>query len=87
MDRFYDYNTCTVVTNNEIPTTHEVISEYPHSLELLIHITCIQIWTCHRYVSICFKDRDIMENFCGEEHFITNEPIIYQTIRRKSELV
>ena len=80
MDRFYGCNTCTANTtntDNEIQITHEVIAEYLHSLELLIHITCIQISTCHRYVSIRFKDRDIMENFCEEEHFITNEPITF----------
>ena len=74
MGRFYGCNTCTVnTTNNEIPITHEVIAEYLHSLELLIHITCIQISTSHRYAWICFKDRDVMENLCEEEHFITND--------------
>ena len=43
-----------------------------HSINLLTHITCIQISTCHRYVSICFKDRDTMETFCQDEHYIWN---------------
>ena len=73
MEKFYGYNTCTADTNNtdnETPITHEDIAEYLRSIELLIHITCIQISTCRRYISICFKDRDIMENFCEGEHFI-----------------
>ena len=28
-------------------------------------------------VSICFKDRDIMENFCDEKHFTTNDLITF----------
>ena len=63
--------------DNELPITQETIVEYLHSQELLIHIRCIQISTCHKYVSICFKDRDIMENFCEEEHVIFNDLITF----------
>ena len=34
-------------------------------------ITFIQISTCHRCTSISFKDRETMETFSKEEHFIT----------------
>ena len=80
MDRFYGYNTYTAsATNidNELPITHEIIAEYLHFQELLINITCIQISTYYRYVSICVKDRDIMENFCKEKHFIMNNSITF----------
>lgn len=80
MDRLYGYNTCTaknINTDNTLPITHEIIAEYPHSLELLTRITCIQISTCHEYVSICFKDRNTMETFCEEEHFIQTEPMTF----------
>lgn len=80
MDRLYGYNTCTaknINTYNTLPITHEIIAEYPHSLELLTRITCIQIATCHEHVSICFKDRNTMETFCEEEHFIQTEPMTF----------
>ena len=80
MDKFYGYHTCTAnITNTDKETliTHELIAEYLHSLELLIHITCIQISTCHRYLSICFKERDTMDTFCKEEHYIKNNFIIF----------
>ena len=80
MDRFYGYNTCTAnATNidNKLSITHEIIAEYLHFQELLINITCIQISTYYRYVSICVKDRDIMENFCEEKHFIMNDSITF----------
>ena len=34
-------------------------------------ITCIQISACHRYISVCFKDRDTMETFCEKNHLLT----------------
>ena len=80
MDRFYGYNTCTADTTNtdtELLITHETIAEYLHSQELPTHITCIQISTCHKYILICFNDRDIRENFCEEEHFISNDIITF----------
>ena len=80
MDKFYGYHTCTAnITNTgkETLITHELIAEYLYSLELLIHITCIQILTCHRYLSIFFKERDTMDTFCKEEHYIKNNSIIF----------
>ena len=80
MDKFYGYHTCTAnITNTdkETPIAHELIAEYLHSLELQIHITCIQISTSHRYISICLKDRDTMGTFCKEEHYIKNDSVVF----------
>ena len=75
-DRFYGFNTCTATINPSYPTiTHEIVAEYLHELELLTHITCIQISTCRKYTSICFKDRHTIETFCKPEHYIFTEPI------------
>lgn len=50
--------------------THDTISQYLHSQELLELITSIQIPTCHCYLSICFKNRETMETYCEEDHII-----------------
>lgn len=89
VDHFYGYNTCTanIPSNNHIFITHEVITEYLYYQELLPHITCIQISLCHKYLSICFKDRDTMETFCKEEHFIISEPFIFTPDYQKKKRI
>ena len=59
MDSFCGYNTCTAnsASNDSFIITHEAIAEYLHHQELLTHITCLQISTWYKYLSICFKDR------------------------------
>ena len=91
MDRFYGYNTCTAnityIAQNEKYTTHTTIAEYLHSINVLENITCIQISTCYRYLSICFQNRNLMAEFCQNEHDIIEYTItFYQDYQKRLEL-
>ena len=82
MDRFYGYNTCTAnityIALNEKYITHTTIAEYLHSINL------IQISTCYRYLSICFQNRNLMAEFCQNEHNIIEYTItFYQDYQKK----
>ena len=39
-----------------------------HEEDLLSETDTIQISTCHRYLSICFTRREILEGFCKSDH-------------------
>ena len=57
---------------NIIHTTIAAMLEKENYLE---EITTIQIWTRHRFASICFTNREILETLCQKEHLLL--PNIY----------
>ena len=81
MDRFYGNSTCSAsivnLARNEEYITHETISEYVQSINILENITCIQISTCRRYLSTFFQNSDIMCEFCQNEHNIIEYTITF----------
>ena len=87
MDRFYGNNTCSAniatLAQNEEYIIHETIAEYLHSINILENITCIQISTCHGYLSICFQNRDIMKESCQNEHIIIEYTITFNSDYQK----
>ena len=88
MDHFYGCNTCTAnianTAQDEEYFTHATIADYLHSINLLENITSIQISTCYRYLSICFQNRELMEEFSLNEHNIIEYTItFYQDYEKK----
>ena len=71
--KFYGQLTCTLNMKEHLPDdynniTHNTIAAMLFNEELLSEIDTIQIWSCHRYTSICFTRREILEPFCKSEH-------------------
>ena len=49
---------------------HSTVAEMLQEEGLLDEIDTIQISTCHRYISICFKSRQLLLEFCEKEHIL-----------------
>ena len=46
--------------------------------DILHEIDTIQISTCHRYASICLKTRELLLEFCNNEHLLlTDVPVLF----------
>ena len=74
MAKFYGQRTFTldiiVYISDYHKITHTTIAEMLHEENLLHNIDATQISTCHRYASICFKTRELLLEFCKQEHII-----------------
>ena len=44
---------------------------------ILHELYTIQISTCHRYASICFKTRELLLEFCQNEHLLHDVPVLF----------
>ena len=55
--------------------THTTIAAMLEKENYLEEIIAIQISTCHRFASICFTNREILETFYQNEHLLL--PNIY----------
>ena len=68
MPRFYGQRTCTLNIIKYLPDSynsiiHDTVSSMLHEKDLLSETGTIQISFCHRYASICFTWREILEKF------------------------
>ena len=75
MNTFHGQRTCTLNMTEQIPDdyyniTHNTIAAMLEQEDYLEEITTIQISTCHRFVSIWFTNREILETFCQNEHLL-----------------
>ena len=72
MVKFYGKRTCTVdvttCTQDYHEITHNTVAEMLHEEGLLPIIDTIHISTCHRYISICFQNREDLLSFCEQDH-------------------
>ena len=73
MAKFYGQLTCTLNMKEHLPDdynniTHNTIAAMLFNEELLSETVTIQISSFHRYASICFTRREILEQFCESEH-------------------
>ena len=80
MDTFHGQRTCTLNMREYIPDhycniIHTTIAAMLEKENYLEEITTIQISTRHRFASICFTNREILETFCQKEHLLL--PNIY----------
>ena len=79
MDKFYGQRTCTLdattCTQDYYQINHTTVAEMLYEENLLHEIDTIQISTCHRYISICFKTRELLLDFCEHEHTILTDTI------------
>ena len=73
-EKFYGQRTCTsditVFTQDYHNITHSTVAEMLQEEDLLDEIDTTQISTCHRYISICFKSRQLLLEFCEQEHIL-----------------
>ena len=65
MAKFYGQRTCTLDITEFLPDsyhniTHTTIAKMLDEEDILHEIDTIQISTCQRYVSICFKTRELL---------------------------
>ena len=78
-EKFYGQRTCTLDTTAFIQDchtiTHTIVAEMLHEEGLLHEIDTTQISTCHRYVSIYFKSRQLLLEFCKQEHTLLQKLI------------
>ena len=79
MDKFYGQRTCTLdattCTQDYYQINHATVAEMLYEENLLHEIDTIQISTCHRYISICFKTRELLLEFCEHEHTILTDTL------------
>ena len=79
MDKFFGQRTCTLdattCTQDYYEINHITVAEMLYEENLLHEIDTIQISTCHRYISICFKTRELLLDFCEHEHTILTDTI------------
>ena len=79
MDKFYGQRTCTLdattCTQDYYEINHITVAEMLYEENLLHEIDTIQISTCRRYISICFKTRELLLHFCEHEHTILTDTI------------
>ena len=79
MDKFYGQRTCTLdattCTQDYHQINHTTVAEMLYEENLLHEIDTIQISTCHRYISICFKTRELLLDFCEQEHTLLTDTI------------
>ena len=77
MAKSYGQRTCTMdfttFTQDYQQITHTIIAEMLHEENLLHEIDTIQISTCHRYISVCFKTRELLLQFCEQEHTLLSD--------------
>ena len=72
MYRFFGQRTCTLDMNEYLPgtyneITHTTIATMLAEEDYLTKTRTIQISTCHRFASICFTERQILDKFCQTE--------------------
>ena len=79
MDKFYGQRTCTLdattCTSDYYQINHTTVAEMLYEENLLHEIDTIQISTCHRYISLCFKTRELLLDFCEHEHTLLTDTI------------
>ena len=79
MKKFYGQRTCTLdattCTQDYYQINHNTVAEMLYEENLLQEIDTIQISTCHRYISICFKTREQLLEFCENEHIILTDTL------------
>ena len=79
MDKFYGQRTCTLdattCTLDYYQINHATVAEMLYEENLLHEIDTIQISTCHRYISVCFKTRELLLDFCEHEHTILTDTL------------
>ena len=79
MDKFHGQRTCTLdattCTQDYYQINHATVAEMLYEENLLHEIDTIQISTCHRYISICFKTRELLLEFCEHEHTILTDTL------------
>ena len=92
MTKFYGQRTCTLDIKEFLPDsyhniTHKTIATILNEEDLLNETDTMQISTCHKYASICFKSREILLKYCNNVHQllpdvpVTFSPDFYQRIR------
>ena len=79
MDKFHGQRTCTLdattCTQDYYQINHTTAAEMLYEENLLHETDTIQISTCHRYISICFKTRELLLDFCEHEHTILTDTV------------
>ena len=80
-EKFYGERTftldITVFTQDYHTITHTTVAEMLQEEGLLHKINTVQISTCHRHISICFKSRQLLLEFCEREHILLQNLFIH----------
>ena len=83
MAKFYGQRTCTPDIKEFLPDsyhniTQTTIAKMLDEEDILHEIDTIQISTFYRYASICFKTRELLLEFCNNEHLLlTDVPLLF----------
>ena len=83
MAKFYGQRTCTLDITEFLPDsyhniTHTTIAKMLDKEDILHETDTMQISTCHRYASVCFKTRKLLLEFCNNEHLLLHDvPVLF----------
>ena len=92
MAKFFGKRTCTLHMTEYFPDTyneitHSTIESMLQEENYLQEIHTIQISTWHKYASICFTERHILEKFCETEHLLTDTYVQFQPDYHKNQKI